>query len=127
MMAVAAPVSPAFNHKGTTISTYLPSGNLLTLESILYEAAVAAMLAVVVTWFSCYAAVMTSDKFVYLFECVIPALSLILSMILYFVPKLRVQPQIVSEAQRYIGWDVSSDRVLRRLRNMVTILSIVVT
>ena len=67
MMVAAALVNPAFNHEGATILTYLPSGNPLTLESILYGAAAAAMLAAVVTWFSCYTAVMTSDKFVYLF------------------------------------------------------------
>ena len=85
MMVVAALVNPAFNHEGATILTYLPSGNPLTLESILYGAAAAAMLAAVVTWFSCYTAVMTSDKFVYLFGRVIPALSLVLSMTLRFV------------------------------------------
>ena len=39
MMVVAALVNPAFNHEGATILTYLPSGNPLTLESILYGAA----------------------------------------------------------------------------------------
>lgn len=127
MMVVAALVNPAFNHEGATILTYLPSGNPLTLESILYGAAAAAMLAAVVTWFSCYTAVMTSDKFVYLFGRVIPALSLVLSMTLRFVPKFQAQLQVVSEAQRCIGRDVSNGGVLRRLRNAITILSIMVT
>ena len=64
MMVMAALINPAFNHEGATLLTYLPSGNPLTLESILYGLAAAAMLAAVVTWFSCYTAVMTSDKFV---------------------------------------------------------------
>lgn len=67
MAALAALVNPAFNHEGATILTYLPSGNPLTLESMLYGAAAAAMLASVVLWFSSYNEVMTSDKFVYLF------------------------------------------------------------
>ena len=78
MAAVAALVNPAFNHEGQTILTYLPSGNPLTLESMLYGAAAAVMLASVVLWFSGYNEVMTSDKFVYLFGRVIPALSLVL-------------------------------------------------
>ena len=127
MMAVAALVNPAFNHKGATILTYLPSGNPLTLESILYGAAAAAMLAAVITWFSCYTAVMTSDKFVYLFGRIIPALSLVLSMALRFVPKFKAQFQTVSEAQRCIGRDVSNGGVIQRLRNGITILSIMVT
>ena len=127
MMAVAALVNPAFNHKGATILTYLPSGNPLTLESILYGAAAAAMLAAVITWFSCYTAVMTSDKFVYLFGRIIPALSLVLSMALRFVPKFKAQFQTVSEAQRCVGRDVSNGGVIQRLRNGITILSIMVT
>ena len=77
MAVFAALVNPAFNHEGATILTYLPSGNPLTLESMLYGAAAAVMLASVVLWFSSYNEVMTSDKFVYLFGRVIPALSLV--------------------------------------------------
>ena len=36
MMLLAAILNPAFNHEGVTILAYLPSGNPLTLESILY-------------------------------------------------------------------------------------------
>lgn len=79
------------------------------------------MLAAVVTWFSCYTAVMTSDKFVYLFGRVIPALSLVLSMTLRFVPKFQAQFRVVSEAQRCVGRDVSDGSLFRRLRNAVTI------
>lgn len=127
MMAVAALVNPAFNHEGATLLAYLPSGNPLTLESILYGLAAAAMLAAVVTWFSCYTAVMTSDKFVYLFGRVIPALSLVLSMTLRFVPKFQAQFRVVSEAQRCVGRDVSDGSLFRRLRNAVTIFSIMLT
>ena len=124
---MAALINPAFNHEGATLLTYLPSGNPLTLESILYGLAAAAMLAAVVTWFSCYTAVMTSDKFVYLFGRLIPALSLVLSMALRFVPKFQAQFHVVSEAQRCIGRDVSDGGVIRRIRNAVTIFSIMLT
>ena len=124
---LAALINPAFNHQGATILTYLPSGNPLTLESIAYGLAAAALLSAVVTWFSCYTAVMTSDKFVYLFGRVIPALSLILSMALRFVPRFQVQARAVSQAQRCVGRDVSDGSLLQRLRNGVTILSILLT
>lgn len=127
MMLIAAITNPAFNHEGITILTYLPSGNPLTLESILYGIAAALMLASVITWFSCYNAVMTSDKFVYLFGRIIPALSLVLSMTLRFVPKFKAQLHVVSEAQRCVGRDVSDGTVLQRLKNAITILSIMVT
>ena len=124
---LAALINPAFNHQGATILTYLPSGNPLTLESIAYGLAAASLLSAVVTWFSCYTAVMTSDKFVYLFGRVIPALSLVLSMALRFVPRFQVQARAVSQAQRCVGRDVSDGSLLQRLRNGVTILSILLT
>lgn len=127
MMLLAAVVNPAFNHEGATLLMYLPSGNPLTLESILYGLSAAAMLAAVILWFSCYTAVMTSDKFVYLFGRVIPALSLVLSMTLRFVPKFKTQLHTVSEAQRCVGRDVSNGSLVQRLRNAVTILSIMLT
>lgn len=127
VMLMAAAVNPAFNHEGVTILAYFPSGNPLTLESIAYGIAAAALLAAVVTWFSCYTAVMTSDKFVYLFGRVIPALSLVLSMALRFVPKCRAQLHVISDAQRCVGRDVSSGSLFRRLKNAVTILSVMVT
>ena len=70
---------------------------------------------------------MTSDKFVYLFGRLIPALSLVLSMALRFVPKFQAQFHVVSEAQRCIGRDVSDGGVIRRIRNAVTIFSIMLT
>ena len=127
MILMVIVINPAFNHEGATILTYLPSGNPLTLESILYGIASAVMLASVITWFSCYTAVMTSDKFVYLFGRIIPALSLVLSMTLRFVPKFKSQLQVVSEAQRCVGRDISNGTILQRTKNAIAILSIMVT
>lgn len=127
MMLMAALLNPAFNHEGNTILTYLPSGNPLTLESIYYGIAAAVMLMTVITWFRCYNTIMTSDKFVYLFGRIIPALSLVLSMTLRFVPKFKEQIKVVSEAQRCVGRDVSEGSALQRLHNGVTILSIMIT
>ena len=100
LLLMAAIVNPAFNHEGGTLLTYLPSGNPLTLESIVYGLAAATMLIAVIIWFSCYTEVMTSDKFVYLFGRIIPALSLVLSMTLRFVPKFKAQIKVVSEVQQ---------------------------
>jgi energy-coupling factor transport system permease protein len=127
MFIAAALLNPAFSHEGATILGYLPSGNPLTLESIAYGLAASARLVAAVSWFSCYTAVMTSDKFVYLFGRVIPAMSLVLSMTLRFVPKFKAQIKTVSDAQKCIGRDVSDGGVLRRARNGVTILSIMIT
>ena len=127
VMLLAALVNPAFNHAGMTILAYLPGGNPLTLESILYGLAAGCMLCAVLLWFVCYNRVLTSDKFVYLFGRVIPALSLVLSMTLRFVPRFKQQMDVVRQAQFCIGRDVNTGSVWQRARKAVTIFSIMVT
>ena len=127
VMLMAAVLNPMFNHKGVTILTYLPGGNPLTLESLLYGLAAAVMLAAVMLWFNCYTAVMTSDKFVYLFGRIIPALSLVLSMILRFIPRCQVQLVAIREAQSCIGRSVHRGTVWQRVRCAVQMVSILVT
>ena len=127
MMVMTAVLNPTFNHEGVTILTYLPSGNPLTLESIAFGIGAAGMLAAVVLWFSCYTEVMTSDKFVYLFGRILPALSLLLSMALRFVPKFQAQFRVVREGQKCVGRDISDGNILMRMKHTVTIFSIMVT
>ena len=127
MMILSAIVNPAFSHEGVTILTYLPTGNPLTMESIVYGLASAAMLGCVFLWFACYNEVMTSDKFVYLFGRIIPALSLVLSMTLRFIPKFKAHAKEVSNAQRCMGRDISNGSLISRLKTAITILSIMVT
>ena len=127
MMVLAAVLNPAFNHEGITILAYTPNGNPITLESLVYGVASAFMLASVVQWFSCYNEVMTSDKFVYLFGRIIPALSLVLSMTLRFVPKFNAQLKTVRTAQQCIGRDLSDGGLVQRMKHGITILSILVT
>ena len=84
MMLIVALMNPMFNHYGVTIIGYLHNGNPFTLESCVYGLVMAMMLVCTMIWFSCYTIVMTSDKFIYLFGKIIPALSLVLSMCLRF-------------------------------------------
>jgi energy-coupling factor transport system permease protein len=127
MFVFAALLNPAFNHQGATILTYLPSGNPLTLESIAYGLAAAAMLVTVITWFSCFNAVITSDKFVYLFGRIIPALSLILGMALRFVPRFKAQIRVIGNAQKCLGRDMSNGNILQKARRGIRVISIMVT
>ena len=103
VMLLAAVTNTLFNHRGDTVLCLLPTGNKLTLESILYGAAAAVMLVSVLTWFGCYTEIMTSDKFVYLFGKVIPSLSLVLSMTLRFVPRFIERFDQVREARICMG------------------------
>jgi len=127
LLFITALVNPAFNHEGATILTYLKSGNPLTLESITYGIAAATMLAAVICWFSCFNEIMTTDKLVYLFGRIIPSLSLILSMVLRFVPRFKVQIKHISNGQKGIGRDISNGSMVQRVKHGIKILSIMVT
>lgn len=127
LLLLTALMNPAFNHEGATILGYLPGGNPLTAESVAYGLAMAVMLVSVILWFGAYNAVVTSDKFIYLFGRVIPALSLVLSMTLRLVPRFGRKLREITEAQRAIGRDVSAGSLPQRLRTSGAILSILIT
>ena len=127
MLLAMALINPAFNHEGVTIIEYLPSGNPLTLESIIYGLCTAAMIVSVICHFSCYNEIMTSDKFIYLFGRIIPSMSLIISMTLRFVPRFATQLKIVAKAQKGLGRDITSGNIISRIKHGLNILSIMTT
>ena len=127
VMVIAAAINPLFNHYGVTILGYLPNGNPFTLESCVYGLVMAFMLAAVITWFSCYTEVMTSDKFIYLFGKMIPALSLVLSMALRFVPHFARQAGVIADGQKCVGRSISGGSLISRVKHGITIFSILIT
>ena len=127
LFVLTAAVNPAFSHEGRTILRYLPSGNPLTLESILYGLGAGLTLCTALIWFSNYTRVMTSDKFVYLFGRIVPALSLVLSMTLRFVPRFSAQARRVSRAQAAVGNDMHTGSPVHRVKCALMVFSILVT
>ena len=127
IMLLTAFMNPAFSHEGITILLYFPTGNPLTLESILYGLSAGVMIATVMLWFANFNRVITSDKFIYLFGRIIPAMSLVLSMTLRFIPKFKSQLNSVVDAQKSIGRDISEGSLWQRTKIAITVLSIMVT
>ena len=127
MLLLTAIINSAFNHRGTAVLCYLPTGNPLTLESVLYGISAGVMLVSVLLWFGCCNAIMSSDKLIYLFGKIIPSLSLMISMILRFVPNFKKQFESVKEAQAGIGKGISNGSILKRLKNVLNCFSIMVT
>ena len=124
MAALAALLNPVFNHEGATILTYLPSG-----ESA--DARIHALWCVGsghagkrrIVVFSSYNEVMTSDKFVYLFGRVIPALSLVLSIACGSFRSSGRRCRTVSEAQACIGRDTKTERIPPRWERCQNLLN----
>ena len=69
---------------------------------------------------------MTSDKLMHLFGRVVPALSLLLSMTLRFVPRFQAKLREVTAARRGMGLYAEKGR-LQKLRSAVTVFSVMVT
>lgn len=126
MALLAAVVNPAFNHAGVTFIMYLPGGNPLTLESILYGLAASGMLLAALLWFSCVTAVLTTDKFVYLFGRIAPALGLVLSMTVRFVPRFAARFREARAARRYLE-PAGQEGLIARLRELAAVLSAMVS
>ncbi|MBQ7625105.1 MAG: energy-coupling factor transporter transmembrane protein EcfT [Clostridia bacterium] len=125
VLLLTALVNPAFNHRGQTVITYLPGGNPLTLESVIYGVAAGVLLACVICWFACFNAVMTSDKFLYLFGRILPSLSLLISMTLRFIPRFRVQLRQVKDARSFI--DGGRKGLFGKIRRAATVVSVMIT
>ena len=114
-LLIVALLNPMFNHYGVTMLYYIESsGNWVTLEALIYGVVLGTVMFVVIQWFSCYNQVMTSDKFVYLFGRIIPALSLVLSMALRFVPEFLHQLKVIRNGQKGMGRDVSEGNLDRK-------------
>ena len=114
LLIVTAIINPMFSHEGVTIIGYFNTGNPITLESIVYGICSATMFISVILWFSCYNAIMSSDKYIYLFGRKIPSLSLIFSMVLRFVPRYKFQIKVISNAQRCIGKEITSGNIIQK-------------
>lgn len=94
--------NPLFVHKGDTVLLFV-NDNPLTLEAIVYGVVMAVTIGAVVTWCSCFSAVFTSDKTVYLFGKVAPKFSAVLTLTLGFVPRLVRRYRQIDDAQRALG------------------------
>jgi len=127
LMIITALINPLFNHEGVTVLSYFPSGNPLTLESILYGICASLMLVCVILWFSCFNEIMTSDKLTYLFGRIIPSLSLVFSMTLRFVPRFSHQFKAVLNAQKCMGHDVGKGSILKRIKIIISVISVMIT
>ena len=102
LFVVMTLINPLFNVYGATTLFHL-FGRPYTLEALYYGAAIAAVFVVMLIWFGCYNAVLTSDKFTSLFGNLIPALSLLLVMVLRLIPNLMRKAAQLSGARKSIG------------------------
>ena len=95
-------LNPFFYHNGATV-LFMFGDNPMTLEALIYGVASAEMVVAVIYWFRSFSEIMTSDKLLSVFGAVSPKFSLMLSMVLRFIPLFTRQSKNVKSAQRALG------------------------
>lgn len=123
---IVSVLNPLFNHQGVTVLFYLRD-NPITIESICYGITSALMFGTVLIWFSCFNRIVTSDKIIYLFGNLLPSISILITMVLRFVPLYRQQIKKFSIAMRAQGFDYSEGNLLDRAKHGLSILSALIT
>ena len=122
-LVVLAALNPLFNTLGDTVLfTYLGT-RPYTLEALAYGASTAVMFVSVMLWFACYAQVMSTDKFTYLFGRRAPALTLVLTMTLRLVPSYVRKARQISTARRCAGLSMTQGSMRERARDGASLLS----
>lgn len=127
LILIAVVINAGFNHQGATILAYFPSGNPLTYESICYALAAALALANVLVSFYCFSQIIDSEKFIYLFGRILPALALIISMTLRFIPKFKQQLHSIRQNRQTFGADLNQGSLWQKIHHALSIFSILLT
>lgn len=122
LMMIIALTNPLFVHKGATELFFL-NNYRITLESLIYGIVMSIMISAIFYWFKAYNIIITSDKFIYLFGKITPKISLMISMSLAFIPKLKRQYHEILDSQKALGIYLG-DSVADRLKSGFRILTI---
>lgn len=115
-------INPLLNKSGKhVLFTWL--GRPYTLEALYYGMALGAIMVVMLLWFGCYSAVLTSDKFTALFGNLIPSLSLLLVMVLRLIPNFLRKAAQIAGARKSIGKGAAEgDTTREKLEDGMSIL-----
>lgn len=96
IIIVSAIINPLFSHKGGTLLFYLFTGNPVTLESIIYGLISAIIIGAMLLWFSTFNQVMGVEKILGAIGKVLPNVSLLITMIMRFIPQYTRHQRKVS-------------------------------
>jgi len=90
-----------FSHYGETV-LFAVKEYTFTLESLFYGFCQGLLFATVVMWFTAYSKVITSDRFLSIFGKIAPNSSMIFSVVLSFIPRMKRNAREISDARKLI-------------------------
>ena len=116
-----------YNHFGVTNLRVNMIGNQITLESIVAGGVRGITTITVVMLFSCIFTIVSTDKIIYLFGRISPRLSLYLSVLLRFIPRVKQRARRIELSRRGIGKGCMQGNVLQKIRHTFGFTSILIT
>lgn len=122
---LSAIINPLFSHKGSTLLFYLFTGNPVTKESIIYGVAAGAVLVTTLLWFCSFNKVVTTDKILSAIGKILPAIAMMISMVVRFVPKYVRHIKETSNANKVFNSEKAGK--MTRLKVGMNIFSITTT
>ena len=117
----------SYHHFGVTVLRQNFIGNNLTVESFVYGLVKGMRFAILCMWLEVIFRVVTSDKVGYLFGRISPRLSLFLTILLRFIPRVGREARKINLARKGIGRGSNQGSLFRRLANCLGIFSMLVT
>lgn len=127
LFLVVAIANPIFTHEGLTVLFYNPWDNPVTLEAFAYGLCSGAMLACIFIWFNCYNALINNDKFLYIFGRFLPTISLMLSMIMKWIPVTKNKITSINNAQKAMGLGISTGTKKEKVQRGIRVTSILMS
>lgn len=124
LFVVIVLLNPVFNTLGSTVLFTWLWERPYTLEALFYGFATGGMFLTVILWFACYNEIMTEDKFTYLFGRAIPSISLVLCMVLRFVPHFQDKAEMAANARKCVGMAPDNGTKQEKLTHGMSILSV---
>lgn len=91
VMVLSSLVNPLFSHRGKTILFYFPTGNAMTLESLVYGLTTGVMIGSIMLWVMALSNNMDSTKLISTVGQKAPTIATILALVFRFIPRYAMQ------------------------------------
>lgn len=118
-------IKPLFDNNGITPLFYI-NDNAVTLEAVIYGLVITVLLINTIWWFKCCNAIITTDKFIYLFGRIIPTAALVISMIFRMLPLLKGRFREIDDGQKMMGLKTDKMKISSRIKILVKEISILI-
>ncbi|SHI73317.1 energy-coupling factor transporter transmembrane component T [Parasporobacterium paucivorans] len=126
MVLFIAVINPFFNHYGETPLFYM-NNRPVTLEALLFGVFTGVLIIGLIFLFKSFSRCIDSHRFIYLFGKILPTISLMITMVMRFMPYLKRKLSAISQTQATLGVSVNEGRIKKRLQSGANILSILIS